>query len=109
MEQYGWFSENCERGGEKNYNRVGQKLPNSFGLHDMHGNLMEWCYDWHGEYVSGDAMDPTGPSFGEQRVLRGGSWVQSAERCRSAWRCRLYPSFDLCCNGFRVCLSPSGK
>jgi len=66
---------------------VGSFPPNAFGLHDMHGNVGEWCSDWLAE--AGEApqdVDPTGPSSGASRLLRGGSWAIHPKNCRSASR-----------------------
>jgi uncharacterized protein (TIGR02996 family) len=67
---------------------VGSYPPNAFGLHDMHGNVWEWCSDWFDEdyYSRSPARDPLGPPTGSQRVLRGGGWFYGAHICRSAYR-----------------------
>jgi sulfatase modifying factor 1 len=68
----------------------------------MHGNVWEWCQDWHGDYPSGAVTDPTGASSGSYRVLRGGSWGRNSGDCRSAFRLRLTPDRRNSLNGFRV-------
>ncbi len=59
---------------------------NRWGLHDMIGNVSEWCQDWYGDYAAGIITDPKGPSIGKKRVLRGGSWYSGTWKCRSADR-----------------------
>jgi len=82
LDKIGWY---CGNSGEKTH-PVARKQPNAWGLHDMHGNVWEWCRDWEGDYPSAAVTDPTGPLSGEYRVVRGGSWTRGARRCRSAFR-----------------------
>ena len=81
---------------------VGQKLPNGFGLYDMHGNVWEWCWDWYGDYTEEEKVDPVGPATGPGRVYRGGSWDNDAAQIRSAYRFRQGPQFRSFFVGFRV-------
>ena len=66
--------------------RVAQKTPNPWGLHDMHGNVAEWCRDWHGPYERGGQTDPLGPAAGDCRVFRGGFHSTTTRFLRSANR-----------------------
>jgi formylglycine-generating enzyme required for sulfatase activity len=81
---------------------VGQKQANAWELHDMSGNVWEWCQDWYGAYPSGEATDPTGLSSGSDRVLRGGAWDSSLVLCRTADRRNAAPAHTSLNGGFRV-------
>jgi formylglycine-generating enzyme required for sulfatase activity/predicted Ser/Thr protein kinase len=88
---------------------VGSYPPNAFGLHDMHGNVWEWCADWYGAYPAGNVTNPGGLPEGSSRVFRGGSWNNYARSCRAAKRGRLEPGARHDDLGFRLARVPSGK
>ncbi len=81
-----------------------KSLPaNAWGLHEMHGNVYEWCQDWYKpEYGSEAVIDPVGPSQGRSRVLRGGSWADGARYARSADRFCNWPENRYSFVGFRL-------
>ncbi len=109
LDLYMWWCGNLRMGTHP----VGQKLPNSWGLFDMQGNMMEWCQDWFNSYPGGAVVDPQGPTTGSGRVIRGGrGWhamigrVVFARNCRSASRLGIDLGDSYGCLGFRVLLAP---
>ncbi len=92
-----WYCQNA--GGAPH--AVALKTPNAWGLYDVSGNLMEWTWDWYGEYAD-DEIDPVGLADGTQRAARGGSWFTFARACRSANRYAFFPFFRDSDIGFRL-------
>ena len=102
LANYAWYNGNS--GGTTH--PVGQKLPNPWGLYDLHGNVYEWCQDWWSANLPGGiAIDPQGPATGSDRVVRGGGWNYVGRYCRSARRDYSDPSYRFYDIGFRVVLA----
>ncbi|MCL1888957.1 MAG: formylglycine-generating enzyme family protein [Desulfovibrionaceae bacterium] len=103
LSRYAWYAGNS---GEKTQ-PVGRKLPNPWGLYDVYGNVFEWVLDWYGKkyYANRPGTDLKGPSYGANRVLRGGSWYSDAGICRSAYRSYFTPDYRFVTMGVRLALS----
>lgn len=101
LDSIAWYNKNS--GGQTR--SVGQKLPNDWGLYDMLGNVWEWCWDWFGPYPKDKEAVWSGPDSGEYRVLRGGSWINNDENCRSSFRRRGHPADRFNGAGFRIARS----
>ena len=104
-----WYSDNSD----SKTHPVGEKRKNALGLHDMSGNVREWCWDWYKEsptdedYVQdGIVIDPNGPDEGTSRVLRGGSWFSNAPVCSVGLRDSSTPNYSGTDLGFRLACRP---
>jgi hypothetical protein len=108
LESAAWYSRNA--GGKTH--PVGKKLPNAFGLHDMHGNVWEWVEDdWHPDYwgAPADGSAWVDSPRTEERVIRGGSWLGRSKFCRSAYRGKNSPWIRIDVIGFRAVVLPETR
>jgi formylglycine-generating enzyme required for sulfatase activity len=107
LKDYAWYDVNS---GETTH-PIALKRPNAWGLYDMIGNVWEWTGDWYEAryYANSPSTDPTGPSSGAYRVIRGCGWYSDARLCRSADRYGREPANRSEYNGFRLALPPEGS
>jgi formylglycine-generating enzyme required for sulfatase activity/outer membrane biosynthesis protein TonB len=104
FQECAWYNKNADA----MTHPVGEKRASPWGLYDMHGQVWQWCLDWHDAkyYGQSPGVDPTGPPRGANRVGRGGHLGYSAPACRSAYRSYIPPRHRGASLGFRVCLVP---
>ncbi len=97
---YAWFDKNAS--GKPH--ATGQKDPNPWGLHDICGNLWQWCNDFYkvDYYRKSPPQNPRGPDSGENKVVRGGAWRFSADNCRSGYRYNESPGYADVCFGYDI-------
>ena len=103
LNEVAWYDKNS---GSETHD-VGQKLPNRWGVYDMHGNVEEWCWDWYDEYSAEAVVDPKGPDVGRYRVCRGGNMGGMAMGCSSSARKGGNTMNRRCYRGFRLALGPA--
>jgi formylglycine-generating enzyme required for sulfatase activity len=98
LEDHGWFFDNSD----ESYHEVGQKKPNPWGLHDMHGNVAEWTLSSYRSYPYEENDGRNAAADRAKKVVRGGSWYDRPKRCRSAFRLDYDPWQKIYNVGFRV-------
>ena len=101
LSDYAWFGGNASGVNEKYAHEVGLQKANAWGLHDVHGNVWEWCRDWYDAKLPG-GVDAEQTTQASHRVIRGGSWNSHVVRCRTAFRSSIGPGRRNLSLGFRV-------
>ncbi|MDA7921142.1 formylglycine-generating enzyme family protein [Verrucomicrobiales bacterium] len=99
LQEVTWFQENSDG----KTHEVGKKKANAWGLHDMHGNVREWCLDWSTDQLAGD-QNPTGPDSGTSQIILGGLYYNEPNYHRAARRGSTSPNTRVHGLGFRICI-----
>jgi formylglycine-generating enzyme required for sulfatase activity len=103
LDDVAWYIKNSGR----QAHTIGSKMPNELGIHDLSGNMREWCSDWYSEtwYKVSPEQDPKGPDMGENKVLRGGAWGSEEGRMRVTYRNSAFPYNAAVDFGFRPAMT----
>ena len=102
LKDYAWYDDNSE----SKTHEVKKKTENGYGLYDMNGNVWEWCWDWYSNSTPTGGQDPTGGASGDSRVIRGGSWNNSAGVASRVHRNDSNPAISYRVFGFRLVSRP---
>ena len=98
LDAHAWYAGNAGN----TTHPVGEKQPNAWGVHAMHGGVWEWVQNRYAPYPSAADAESARPPPGNRRVIRGGSWLSPAEDCRAASRSHAHPAFRGAHVGFRL-------
>ena len=101
LDSVAWYRTNSG----KKVHDIALKQPNELGIYDMSGNVLEWCLDWYHEYSSAKKVNPFGPRYGKDKVVRGGGFINDEKLCRMSSRSWDIPSHRYYNVGFRVVLA----
>lgn len=107
LAHYAWYYENAFKKEEMYPHEVGTRKPNKWGIHDMMGNIYEWCGDWYSKhyYAKSPVLNPPGPMYGTNRIVRGGDWAHTDYFLRASSRNDYSPHHKDNNLGFRIIMA----